>query len=469
MDLITLLSNTANGLSAMQAKAATTSNNIANANTPGYARQEVNLAENATSSLAGNRGFIGGGVYLASITQTRDQFVEAQLPVTFSNSSSSTAQSDALASISAFNNGADGGLADAMSKFYSSLTSLAQNPGDPGLRQAAVQTAAWLASTFNRTSQALEQARTGIDASVTNAVQQVNSTLAQVADLNWRISVIEQSGAEPNDLLDQRHNLMDQAAQLIGARQVPDALGNVSLVLPGGTTLVSASVAATITLQGNNANKGHIDLVFTPVDGSAPVVIKQSELGGQIGGLLSARDGALETASSDLDTLAFNFANALNAQNQAGFDLSGHPGGDVFTVGATSANAATNISIDPALASNPSLLAAAGSAPAGSGDAANLQAMVATQNTVLPSGLDVQKGMAKIVSDFGTAAADAQNAASFDGSMLKSLQDTRSSISGVSLDDEMVGLMQAQHAYQALAKVITTTQALLDTLMQLVG
>jgi flagellar hook-associated protein 1 FlgK len=198
-------------------------------------------------------------------------------------------------------------------------------------------------------------------------------------------------------------------------------------------------------------------------------VIKQSELGGQIGGLLSARDGALETASSDLDTLAFNFANALNAQNQAGFDLNGHPGGNVFTVGATPANAATNIAIDPALAGNPSLLAAAGSAPAGSGDAANLRAMVATQNTVLPSGLDVQKGMAKIVSDFGTAAADAQNAASFDGSMLKSLQDTRSSVSGVSFDDEMVGLMQAQHSYQALAKVIATTQALLDTLMQLVG
>jgi flagellar hook-associated protein 1 FlgK len=262
---------------------------------------------------------------------------------------------------------------------------------------------------------------------------------------------------------------MDKAAQLIGARQVPDAYGNISLVLPGGTTVVSQSLAATITLQGNNANKGHIDLVFTPVDGSAPVVIKQSELGGQIGGLLSARDGALGTASSDLDTLAFEFAKAVNAQNQAGSDLNGNPGGDVFAVGTTSASAATNIAIDPALASNPSLLAAAGPAPSGSGDATNLQALIATQNTVLPSGLDVQKGMAKIVSDFGTAAADAQNAAAFDGSMLTSLQNTRNSVSGVSLDDEMVGLMQAQHAYQSLAKVITTTQAMLDTLMQLVG
>ena len=76
MDLISLLNNTSNGLSAVQARAATTSNNIANANTPGYARQQANLAEAAPSPLAGNRGYVGGGVFLLNITQSRDQFVE---------------------------------------------------------------------------------------------------------------------------------------------------------------------------------------------------------------------------------------------------------------------------------------------------------------------------------------------------------------------------------------------------------
>ncbi|HJX64467.1 MAG TPA: flagellar hook-associated protein FlgK [Polyangia bacterium] len=467
MDLISLLNNTANGLSAIQAKAATTSNNIANANTPGYARQQANLAEATPSALAGNRGYIGGGVFLVNVTQTRDQFVESQLPTAFSQSSGSTAQSDALASVSVFNNGVDGNLSDAMSAFYSSLTALAQNPGDTSLRQSSVQSAAWLVSSFNRTSVAVEQARSGIDASITSTVQQVNSTLAQVAQLNRRISVIEASGGQPNDLLDQRHNLMDQAAQLIGANQVPDAYGNISLVLPGGTTLVSSSVAATLTVQGNATNKGHTDLVFTPADGSAPFVLKQAELGGQIGGLLSARDGALGTASTDLDNLAFSFAKTINGQNQAGYDLNGNRGGDVFTVGAISANAAATITLDSALAGDPSLLAAAGATASGPGDATNLAAMVATQSAPLSNGLDVQKGMAKIVSDFGTAAADSQNAATFQKSMLQNLQDSRSSISGVSLDDEMVGLLQAQHAYQALAKVITTAGDMLDTLMQL--
>jgi len=467
MDLISLLNNTSNGLSAVQARAATTSNNIANANTPGYARQQANLAEAAPSPLAGNRGYVGGGVFLLNITQSRDQFVESQLPTAFSQSSSSTAQSDALASVSVFNNGVDGDLSDAMSSFYSSLTALAQNAGDTSLRQSVVQSANWLVSSFNRTSVAVEQARSGIDASVTSAVETVNSTLAQVADLNRRISVIEASGGQPNDLLDQRHNLMDQAAQLIGATQVPDAYGNISLVLPGGTTLVSSSTAATLTVQADATNNGHADLVFTPADGSTPVVLKQSELGGQMGGLLAARDGALGTASTDLDTLAFDFARAINGQNRDGYDLNGDKGGDVFTVGTTSANAAATITVDSDLASDPSLLAAAGMATSGPGDATNLAAIVATQSAPLSNQLDVQKGMAKIVSDFGTAAADSQNAATFNTSVLKNLQDARSSVSGVSLDDEMVGLMQAQHAYEALAKVITTAGAMLETLIQL--
>ena len=94
--------------------------------------------------------------------------------------------------------------------------------------------------------------------------------------------------------------------------------------------------------------------------------------------------------------------------------------------------------------------------------------MVSTQSALLSNGLDVKQGMAKIVSDFGTAASDAQNATNFNGKVLQSLQDARSSASGVSLDDEMVNLTQEQHAYQAMAKVINAAGALLDVLINMV-
>ncbi len=467
MDLISLLSNTGNGLVALQAKASTIGNNIANASTPGYARQSANLIEAIPSPLAGNRGFIGGGVLLGSVTQTRSQFIEAQLPSAFSHSSASSARSDALGSISTFDNGSESDLTGALGAFYSNLSALAQNPGDPSLRQSAVQAANWLVTTFNRTSSSIELARTGIDASLRDTIQQVNASAQQVADLNRRIASMAAGGAQPTDLLDQRHNLMDQMAQLIGTTQVPDAYGNISLVLPGGVTLVSAGIAATLSLEGDNTNKGHLNVVTTPSAGQAPVVLNQAEMGGQVAGLLSARDFDLGPTSRDLDTLAYDFARALNAQNRAGFDLNGNAGGDLFVVGATSEDAAATIALNPDLLRDSSLLAAAASADTVPGDASNLQLMVASQHMTLSSGLDVQKGMAKIVSDFGVAALDAKNAASFDQSALQSLENARNSVSGVSIDEEMVNLMQVQHSFTALSKVVEAGNNLLDILMNM--
>jgi flagellar hook-associated protein 1 FlgK len=260
---------------------------------------------------------------------------------------------------------------------------------------------------------------------------------------------------------------MDQIAQLVGATQVPDAYGNISMVLPDGTTLLSASAAANLTMQADVSNKGHLDIVFTPPDGSAPVVLGQGDLGGQIGGLLVARDGALGKASSDLDTLAYYFATTMNSQNRAGFTLDGNPGGDLFTVGTDPTNAAAVIACNPALSTDPSLVAAARLSTTVPGDGSNAQLMAATQNAPLPNGLDVTDGLAKIVADFGTAASNATDQSTFDKTVLQNLQDARASTSGVSVDDEMVGLMQAQHAFEALAKVITTTESLLETLIQL--
>jgi flagellar hook-associated protein 1 FlgK len=120
------------------------------------------------------------------------------------------------------------------------------------------------------------------------------------------------------------------------------------------------------------------------------------------------------------------------------------------------------------MAANPSLLAAASLPTSGPGDASNLAAMVSTQSALLSNNLDVTQGMAKIVSDFGTAALDAQNAVSFNGSVLQGLQNARNSASSVSLDDEMVSLTQEQHAYEAMAKVINAAGSLLDTLIGMV-
>ena len=129
--------------------------------------------------------------------------------------------------------------------------------------------------------------------------------------------------------------------------------------------------------------------------------------------------------------------------------------------------AAKNINVDEDVYADPTLIAAAGSATGGTGDSTNLQAIIATEFQKLSNGLNPQEGFAKLTSDFGIAINTINDNAEFDRNLLNDLKTARESASGVSVDDELIGLTQAQTAYNALTKVITTTNTMLDTLMKI--
>jgi flagellar hook-associated protein 1 FlgK len=467
MDLISTIVNAGAGLGVFRAQVATASHNIANANTPGYARQEAVPTETTPAEEVGINSFIGRGVSLQGVVQNRDQFIEAQINTAYANSSSTSAQADALATVTALDPQGQGGITDALGNFYSALRDLNQNPGDLGLRQAVVDSTQAVARAFNGTATSLASERTGIDQNVSALVDKVNGLLSGVADLNTKIALAVNSGRTPNDLLDVRQNDVDQLAQLIGVRPIADDHSNVSIVLPGGTALVSGGVAAKLTVQGNTSNGGHVDVVFQPEDGSQASALKSSEMGGQLGGLISARDDVLGKAQSAVDTLAYDFSTTVNAQHELGYALDGTSGHDLFAQLTDATGAAANIAVDPTTAADPSLIAAAGDGTTGPGDSTNLQAVIATESTKLSNGLDVQDGMAKVTSDFGIAVSTINDSSEFDKNLLTDLTSARESASGVSVDDEMISLMQAENGYNALTKVVTTTNAMLDTLMKM--
>ena len=468
MDLVNVMMNAGAGLGVFRAQVATASHNIANANTPGYARQDAVATETIPAEEIGINGYLGRGVTLQGVVQTRDQFVEAQISSAFANSSSSSAQADALSTVTALDPQQQGGVTDALGKFYSALRDLNQNPGDQGLRQAVVDSARSVAKAFNVTASALASSRSGIDQNVSALLDKANGLLTGVADLNRKIALAVNSGRTPNDLLDVRQNDLDQLSQMLGTRAVPDDHSNIGLVLPDGTSLVSGDVAAKLSTQANPANRGHLDVVFTPLDGSQPTALKASDLSGQIGGLINARDDVLGGAESSLDSLAYDFTTTVNTQHEAGYALDGSQGNDLFATLASSTGAAGNMAVDPTTYANPSLIAAAGSATSGPGDSTNLQLIIGTESQKLIStNLDVQDTMAKITSDYGIAVSTVNDSSEFDKNLLADLTNARESASGVSVDDELTKLMQAQTSYNALTKVVTTTNTLLDTLMKM--
>ncbi|HXI58940.1 MAG TPA: flagellar hook-associated protein FlgK [Polyangia bacterium] len=464
-DLLAILSQASTSLGTHRAAAATASQNIANVNTPGYSRQTANLEALTPTDFAGN-AFIGRGVGLQSITQARDLFLERQVPGAISSKGFSSTESDALGAVTALDPDGGDGLTSALGAFYAAMRGASQNPNDPGLRQAAVSAAQTLTRSFNRTAQALEDTRNGVDAKLAGTVNDVNQTAAAMADLNKQIRIARASGGEPNDLMDARQRLQDKLTQLTGAVPVANDKGDVSMALPGGTTLVSDDRAATLSVTPDASNGGHLALQLTRTDGSGPVTLPGTAVGGAMGGAISARDGAVLAAKNGIDTLAFDLGNTINAIHSAGFAADGTTGHQMFTVAASAAGAASSITVDAGLLANPSLLAAA-SAPGASGDNRNLLAIINTERTALSTGNDAATTFQGIVTSFGSAAQRSKAIADQDVGIADHLNQLRESASGVSLDEEMINMTKAQRAFEAVSKVITATNDMLDTLMSL--
>jgi flagellar hook-associated protein 1 FlgK len=194
-------------------------------------------------------------------------------------------------------------------------------------------------------------------------------------------------------------------------------------------------------------------------------------MGGHLGGVLAARDGAMKSAVDGLDAMAWDLGNAVNAIHQAGFGLDGTTGDPLFAMGATQAGAAASIGLDAAILADPRRLAAASAAtsPTSSapGDATNLQRLVATDQLALSNGLSATDGVAKLTSDFGSAAQASSALATHDKTLHDHLLAMRDAASGVSIDEELISLQKAQRGYQAISRVIQTTSDMLDTLMAL--
>jgi len=464
-DLLAILSQGASSLAAQRAALATASHNLQNANTPGYARQRAVLATTLPSDRSGS-AYIGRGALLQTVTQSRDRFLEAQIPAQLGSAARSSAQASVLSSVSALDPDGAGGVSGALSAFYASLRAMDQYPSDTGLRAEVVASAHSLGLALQRTRGSLEDARTGVDASLGAKVSEVNDLAAQVAALNGDIRTARASGGEPNDLLDARQKAVDRLAELTGVSPVPTSEGDVALFLPGGAALVSGLHASSLSTLADASNDGHLSVKLAGPNGAA---IAFTGLGGELGGLVDARDGALKAAVTALDTMAWDYANTFNGIHRIGFGLENSTGRDFFTIGTTLAGAASRIDVAAAISADPRRIAAANlNTPfVVPGDQVNLARLIATETTNLSGGRDTVSTLSKIVSDFGVASQHAEALSSQDAAIRDNLTTMRESQSGVSIDEEMIEIQKAQRAFEAIAKVMATSSSLFDTLLQL--
>jgi flagellar hook-associated protein 1 FlgK len=333
------------GKSAMFASYAalqTTGNNIANANTPGYSRQEVQLAD-APSQFTGS-GFFGKGVNVTTVVRAYDKYLTNQAVGSASTAAADAARLDKLTQLeSVFPTGA-AGLGYAAGEFLNSFVDLANNPSDSSARQVVLSQAQDLSARFRAAGDQLSALQTGVTQDVRAQVGNVNSMAKQVAVLNQQIAALRGSGAAPNQLLDQRDHLVTQIAAIINVTSIDAEDGGVALFIGGSQNLVLGGSANTIKALPDTFDPAKVMLAITEA-GTDRLIPPGSLGGGAIAGALKFQNEDLVSARNSLGQMATAIAGSVNKQQSLGLDL-GQPAGagaPIFsTGGARVMSASTN-------------------------------------------------------------------------------------------------------------------------------
>jgi flagellar hook-associated protein 1 len=446
------LATALSGLMAEQGALQTTTNNVANVNTPGYSREVPVLV--TSDPIVVDPLTFGTGVKLQSIESIRDPILEARIQQETQTQGQLGALVSALSQAQVGFTSTTADIGTAISTFFDSVNQLSTSPADLSLRQGVLTAAGNLATAFNVTANNLSTQRNDIDRNVQQSVSQINQLTQQIAQLNVQVSNLENVGQSAGSFVDQRTQLIDQLSSLVDVSVIPSD-GTLTLTTANGTALVAGAQSFQLSTQPDPSGVQHIYAQGQDVTSAI--------VSGQLGGELQARDQQIPALQSQIDTLAAGLANSVNGVQAAGFDLSGNAGTPLFNpppAGGKGAASGLKVAI-----TDPALLAASSDGTVGSNG--NAEALYALRNQGIIQGQSPTVYYSSIVFNVGTATANANAEQSASSLVLQQFNDQRAAISGVSLDQEAANMVQFQQAYSASAQIVSTINSMMQTVINM--
>jgi flagellar hook-associated protein 1 len=554
-NVFSILNTAKLGLLSQQLAIEVTGQNIANVQTEGYSRQEVNFE--ATNPRNFSLGQLGTGVRVAGIERSHDEFLYSQIlgeGDTLGKFGVRKDVFDQLEILLSENNGQS--LNQTLSKFFAGVQDVSANPTGLPERSGLVSEAKNLASVFNNLGDSLFQIQQNLDATIAVEVTKINSLTEEIAALNKAIHANEPTTFSANDLRDKRDLKVKELSELIDLNFVDEQDGQISLTFSDGTPLVLQSTAFTLDTTINGNNKSFKDIVVQDPSGNSKN-ITSSISGGALKGYLDMRDTEVEAVRDKLDRLAAGFVQEFNNIHQQGFGIDGSTGNNFFgalsttvfsninntgsstlaatngdpqnisvdkyeititssnsftldnlTTGASSGaftfstgstfnlangfavtisgtpavgdkfklsvseSAARNFSIASGVSSNSNKISAGLNSSA---DGANALELVALQSKLIFDSVTVDSAgsgtftfdefYGSIVSTVGIESFSSRSTYTQQEGILLQLDTRRESISGVSIDEEMINMIKFQQAYNAAARLIGVVDELLDTVI----
>lgn len=451
-----------------------TGQNVANANTDGYSRQNVqqsSISGNTVPAMFATNPSVGMGVQVDDVVRTRDMLLEAQKNAGHANSGALAARDASMTQIqAAFREPTDSGLQNQMDTMFAGWGDVANNPQDPGARTALLEQTQNVVASMHATVDALNTQWTQVHENLQALVTNVNSTTAQIADLNTQIQQASAAKLDTNELADKRDLLVSQLATQMGATTRTGDDGMLSVFI-GGTPVVfgGASTALQVSGGGSPSVVGTTPVTITPATGNYALDLT----GGTAGGNLATLNGDIPTYLGKLDGIAATLAGAINSGQASGWDAAGNnPAQAMFSTGGapgpiTAANITVNLTDPNGIAASgqppqPATPPATGLVP--SVDGSNADAMAQLQyNAAGPSA-----SYRQAIVDLGVQAQGVSTSLQVQNTITGQLDSAVQSNSGVNVDEEMSNMMAYQHSYEAAAKLMNSINATLDSLLNMI-
>lgn len=315
---------------AAYAQLQTTGQNIANANTVGYSRQQVVLG--TTPGQYTGSGYFGRGVTVQTITRAANQFLTAQVTATKAAASADAARLGMVQQLEkVFGTGA-AGLGYAATQLFNAFSDMGAAPSDLSARQTVIARAEDFASLARSNSNQLESLQANVVSDVRNSVTDLNEMARSVADLNGKISIGLAAGHPPNDLMDARDRLIGQIAEKLEVQTIYGNDGSINVFVGGGQSLVLGGLANKLVALPDAYDPARISLGIS-VSGNTTSLPTRLLGEGSIAGLMKFQDEDLVDARNRLGQMVASLSKAVNDQQSFGIDMAGVAGGKLFNTG----------------------------------------------------------------------------------------------------------------------------------------
>lgn len=440
------------GLRSAQLAMDTASHNVSNANTEGFTRQRVDMASRYPRTTP--YGQVGLGVEVTDVTRIRDTFLDARYRSSASALANIEARATFLDRAEQILAEPDDGITAELGALFDSFEDLALNPTDGASRIAVIEQLGSLTGRVTTIAGQLDGLQKDAVVSLQAKIAEINTTLEQVAELNVAILDASTAPGSPNDLMDQRDLLLDRLSELAGVSVAIEDNGNARVSI-GGISLVNGATARPLSYDSGSGQILHA---------SGVAVVP----GGEVRGLQVSVNDDIPSMMSRLDDFVTDLTSALNSTHAAGFTAAGAAGGQLVTFDPLAPALTLRVAI-----SNPGDLATAAAAgppyPSFDGTIAQQLADLRAAPAAAGGTQTLTDSFRAFVAALGQESATARNSVTTQAGLSSAAEIARSSSHAVSVDEEMVSLIEFQRMYEAAARVITTVDQALDTVINRMG